>query len=66
MLATIRDRFLLALRYQDYRTLWIATTCSGAAAWALILARGWLAYDITDNNSLWVGVVLFIAVIVLS
>lgn len=63
MLANIRDRFLLALQYQDYRTLWIATTCSGAAAWALILARGWLAYDITDNNSLWVGIVTFGAMI---
>ncbi len=63
MIATIRDRFLLALQYQDYRTLWFATTCSGAAAWALILARGWLAYDITDNNSLWVGIVTFGAMI---
>ncbi len=63
MLATIRDRFLVALQYRDYRTLWIATTCSGSAAWALILARGWLAYDITDNNSLWVGIVTFGAMI---
>ncbi|HIN06278.1 MAG TPA: MFS transporter [Dehalococcoidia bacterium] len=63
MFANIRDRFLLSLQFKDYRNLWIATTCSGAAAWALILARGWLAYDITDNNSLWVGIVTFGAMI---
>ena len=55
-----KDRFLLALQYPDYRNLWFATTCSGAAAWALIVARGWLAYEITDN-SLWVGIITFAA-----
>ena len=56
LLSTTRDRFLLALQYQDYRNLWIATTFSASAAWALIIARGWLAFEITDG-SLWVGVV---------
>ncbi len=59
-LAATRDRFLLALQYSDYRDLWVATTCSGAAAWALIVARGWLAYEITEN-SLWVGIITFAA-----
>ena len=58
MLIAIRDRFLLALQYEDYRTLWTANVCAGAAAWALIVARGWLAYQITDS-SLWVGLVTF-------
>ena len=62
MLADIRERFLLALQYRDYRTLWIATTCSGSAAWALIIARGWLAFEIT-GASYWVGVVTFGAMI---
>ena len=62
MLADIRERFFLALRYRDYRTLWIATTCSGSAAWALIIARGWLAFEIT-GASYWVGVVTFGAMI---
>ena len=33
---------------------------ASAAAWALIVARGWLVYDISDS-SLWVGVVTFTA-----
>ena len=61
LLANIRDRFLLALQYQDYRNLWIATTFSASAAWALIIARGWLAFELTDG-SLWVGIVTFAAV----
>ncbi len=35
---------------------------SGAAAWALIVARGWLAYQISDS-SLLVGIVTFAAMI---
>ncbi|MCH7736273.1 MAG: MFS transporter [Chloroflexi bacterium] len=61
LLATTRDRFLLALQYQDYRNLWIATTFSASAAWALIIARGWLAFELTDG-SLWVGIVTFAAI----
>lgn len=61
LLATTRDRFLLALQYKDYRNLWIATTFSASAAWALIIARGWLAFELTDG-SLWVGIVTFAAI----
>ncbi len=61
MLQTARDRFLLALQYQDYRTLWTANICAGSAAWALIIARGWLAYDISGDSSLWAGIVTFAA-----
>ena len=61
-LAATRDRFLLGLKYADYRTMWIATTCSGAAAWALIVARGWLAWEIT-GESLWVGIITFAAMV---
>ena len=62
LLSTTRDRFLLALQYQDYRNLWIATAFSASAAWALIIARGWLAFEITDG-SLWVGIVTFAAIV---
>ncbi|MDA1128911.1 MAG: MFS transporter [Chloroflexi bacterium] len=62
LLATTRDRFLLALQYQDYRNLWIATTFSASAAWALIIARGLLAFELTDG-SLWVGIVTFAAMV---
>jgi len=60
MLAIARDRFLLALQYQQYRTLWTANVFAGAAAWGLIVARGWLAFD-TTGSSLWVGLVTFLA-----
>ena len=57
-LSDLPERFLAALKYRDYRTLWTANMCAGAAAWALIVARGWMAFDITEtNSSLWVGVV---------
>ena len=62
MLLTIRDRFLIALQYQDFRTLWTANLLAGASAWALIVARGWVVYEITDS-SLWVGLVTFMAMI---
>jgi MFS family permease len=62
LLATTRDRFLLALQYKDYRSLWIATTFSASAAWALIIARGLLAFEITDGL-LWSGIVTFAAMV---
>ena len=61
MLIVARDRFLLALQYRDYRILWTANVCAGSAAWALIVARGWLAFEITDGSSLSVGLVTFAA-----
>ena len=62
MLATIRDRYLLALQYEDFRRLWTVNAFAGAAQWALIIARGWLAYEIT-GAALWVGLVTFAAMI---
>ena len=62
LLATTRNRFLLALQYQDYRNLLIATTFSASAAWALIVARGWLTFELT-GSSFWVGFVTFAAMI---
>ena len=55
-------RYLAALTYRDFRTLWTASLTAGAAAWALIVARGWLVYVLSDS-SLWVGVVTFAAMI---
>ncbi len=60
MPSAARARFLSALQYRDYRHLWFASIFAGAAAWALIVARGWLAFQITDS-SLWVGIVTFMA-----
>ena len=54
------SRALTALSYRDYRLLWTTSIAAGAAAWALIVARGWLVYDLSDSN-LWVGLVTFTA-----
>ena len=62
MLAKIQDRYLVSLQFQDYRRLWTANAAAGAANWALIIARGWLAYEITDGSA-WVGWVTFAAMI---
>jgi hypothetical protein len=60
MLYAARARFLSALQYRDYRYLWTASVFAGAAAWALIVARGWLAFQMTESSS-WVGIVTFMA-----
>jgi MFS family permease len=56
------SRYTAALAYSDFRTLWTASLFAGAAAWALIVARGWLVFELSDS-SLWVGVVTFAAMI---
>ena len=60
-LSDLPERFLAALSYRDFRNLWIANMSAGAAAWALIVARGWLTYQVTDESLSWVGVVTFMA-----
>ena len=54
--------YVEALSYRDFRTMWIASFSAGAAAWALIVARGWLIYEISDS-SMWVGIVTFAAMV---
>ena len=51
---------LASLRFDDFRSLWISALSAGAASWALIVARGWLVYDLS-GSSIWVGVVTFAA-----
>lgn len=49
-----------SLKYRDYRLLWLASLSAAGAAWALIVARGWLVYTLS-GSSLWVGLVTFAA-----
>ncbi len=58
----VSSRFLSALAYRDYRTMWVATMSAGGAAWALIVARGTLVFAMS-NSSTWVGLVTFAAMI---
>lgn len=57
---SVVQRFGAALQYRDYRFLWMSSLSAGAAAWALIVARAWLVYELTDS-SVWVGVTVFAA-----
>lgn len=61
----IARRYGSALAHRDFRTLWTANLFSGAAAWALIIARGVLVYQLSDdsNRSLMVGAVTLAAMI---
>src|SRR5262249_8514851 len=57
--ATLR-RYGVALAYPDFRTMWLANLSAQAAAWALIVSRGWLVFDMT-HSSWMVGLVTFAA-----
>ncbi|HLF76453.1 MAG TPA: MFS transporter [Dehalococcoidia bacterium] len=59
-LRAFSERFFVALQYQDYRQLWIANAFAQAAAWGLIVTRGWLIYH-TTHSSFLVGVTTFAA-----
>ena len=51
-------RYFSSLAYPDYRRLFLSTSAAGIAGWALIVARGWLAFNLTGSST-WVGVVTF-------
>jgi MFS family permease len=54
------DRFFVALQYEDFRHLWSANAFAQAAAWGLIVARGWFVFHDTHSSFL-VGVTTFAA-----
>jgi len=54
------SRYTVALGYPEFRTMWLASLAAQAAAWALIVSRGWLVFDMT-GSSMVVGVVTFAA-----
>src|SRR4051794_25663217 len=53
-------RFFAALQYREFRQLWIANAFAQAAAWGLIVTRGWLVFEDT-GSSLLVGAATFAA-----
>lgn len=58
--AYIYGHYLGALEYRDYRLMWLANFSAQSAAWALIVTRGWIVYDMT-HSSMDVGIVTFAA-----
>lgn len=57
------NRYFIALEHRDFRTIWWANVAGGAAAWALIVARGWLAYKLSGGSSAQVGLTTFAAML---
>jgi MFS family permease len=54
------NRYITALAYRDFRHMWLANLSAQAAAWALIVGRGWLVFDRTGSSA-WVGITTFAA-----
>jgi MFS family permease len=54
------SRYVSALEFPEFRTMWLGVMSAQAAAWALIVARGWLVFDMT-GSSMAVGLVTFAA-----
>jgi MFS family permease len=54
------NRYGAALAYKEFRLMWTANAFAQAAAWGLIVARGWLVFKDTDS-SFWVGATTFAA-----
>jgi MFS family permease len=61
--ALINNRYLIALEHRDFRTIWYANVSAAAAAWALIVARGWLAYELSGGSSFLTGLTVFAAMV---
>ncbi len=53
-------RYGTALEHRDFRNMWLANVSAQAAAWALIVTRGWLVFDKTGSSG-WVGITTFAA-----
>jgi len=51
-----------SLQYRDSRLLWFASFFAGSGNWGLIVARGWLIFDISNSSTL-VGMATFAAMI---
>lgn len=58
----VKPGYFASLAYPDYRRLWTATGFTQSAGWALIVARGPLAYQVTDSAT-WIGIITFAALI---
>jgi len=56
------SRYVVALEFPEFRTMWMANLAAQAAAWALIVSRGWLVFDMT-RSSFAVALVTFAAMV---
>ena len=51
-----------ALKHRDFRNTWIASMCSGASMWTLVVANAWLVLERSDSSG-WVGIITFASMI---
>lgn len=47
--AFLRLRIFEAIRYREFRLLWLGHTCTSMGMWMDQVARGWLIYELTDS-----------------
>ncbi|MSQ11471.1 MAG: MFS transporter [Dehalococcoidia bacterium] len=57
------DRYFVALRYRDFRFLWLANVTAGAAALALLVVRAQMAYDMSGHSSGQAGLTIFLGMV---
>jgi len=57
------NRYVSALKHNDFRRYWYGASIAAAGVWGLIVARGALAYEISDQSSAAVGLTTFAALI---
>ena len=53
-------RILTALKYKDFRQVWVGNFLSNVGTWMQNVAQGWLVLQLTDS-AFWVGMVSFAA-----
>jgi len=55
---TDMPRILAALRFRDFRQVWVGNFLSNVGTWMQNVAQGWLVLELT-NSAFWLGVVGF-------
>ena len=59
---TISSHYFPAILHSDFRALWLAAGASSTAIWGMMMARAWIAFELTDSG-LAVGAVTFAGMI---
>ena len=63
IVSNLWNRYVSALKHSEFRRYWYGASIAAAGVWGLIVARGALAYQISDQSSTAVGLTTFAALI---
>lgn len=63
IVGSLWNRYVSALKHNDFRRYWYGASIAACGVWGLIVARGALAYEISDQSSTAVGLTTFAALI---